>query len=80
MRQRKKEDANNDLLDFEDSPCETLTNLVEDFEALEERVDKLENMHKDYVELTHKMLDTFKEFVLSLPDKEEKKNIQPKKK
>ena len=76
----EEEDANNDLLDFEDSPCETLTNLVEDFEALEERVDKLENMHKDYVELTHKMLDTFKEFVLSMPDKEEKKNGQPKKK
>ena len=76
----EEEDVNNDLLDFEDSPCETLTNLVEDFEALEERVDKLENMHKDYVELTHEMLDTFKEFVLNTPDKEEKKNGQPKKK
>lgn len=71
----------NDLLDFgEESPCETLEALEEDFEALEKRVDKLENMHKDYVALTHKMLDTFKEFVLSLPDKEEKKNAQPKKK
>lgn len=71
----------NDLIDFgDDEPCEALVDLIEDFEALEERVDKLEDMHKDYVALTHKMLDTFKEFVLSLPDKEEKKNAQPKKK
>ena len=73
--------SENDLLDFgEDSPCEVLEALEEDFESLEKRVDKLENMHKDYVALTHKMLDTFKEFVLSLPEKEEKKNAQPKKK
>jgi hypothetical protein len=37
-------------------------------------------MHKDYVALTHKMLDTFKEFVLNPSAKEEKKNVQPKKK
>ena len=77
-----------DLLDFGDeTPCETLEALEEDFEALEEKVEFLEQeirqlkgMHKDYVALTNKMLDTFKEFVLSLPDKEEKKNAQPKKK
>jgi len=68
----------NDLIDFGDeTSCEALEDLIEDFEALEERVDKLEDMHKDYVALTHKMLDTFKEFVLNLPDK---KNAQPKKK
>ena len=77
-----------DLLDFGDeTPCEALEALEEDFEALEERVESLEQeirqlkgMHKDYVALTHKMLDTFKEFVFSLSDKEEKKNAQPKKK
>ena len=77
-----------DLLDFDDeTPCEALEALEEDFEALEERVESLEqeirqlkDMHKDYVALTHKMLDTFKEFVLSMPEKEEKKNAQPKKK
>ena len=78
----------NDLLDFDDeTPCEALEALEEDFEALEKKVESLEQeieqlkgMHKDYVALTHKMLDTFKEFVLSLPDKEEKKNAQPNKK
>ena len=71
----------NDLLDFgDDNSCEALETLEEDFETLERRVDKLEGMHKDYVVLTNKMLDTFKEFILSLPDKEEKKNAQPKKK
>lgn len=78
----------NDLLDFGDeTPCEALEALEEDFEALEEKVESLEQeieqlkgMHKDYVALTHKMLDTFKEFVLSPSDKEEKKNAQPKKK
>jgi hypothetical protein len=77
-----------DLLDFDDeTPCEALEALEEDFEALEERVESLEqeirqlkDMHKDYVALTHKMLDTFKEFVLSIPEKDEKKNAQPKKK
>ena len=78
----------NDLLDFEDEePCEALAGLIEDFESLEERVESLEqeirqlkHIHKDYVDLTNKMLDTFKEVVLSLPEKEEKKNAQPKKK
>ena len=78
----------NDLIDFGDeTPCEALEALEEDFEALEERVESLEQeirqlkgIHKDYVALTNKMLDTFKEFVIDLPDKEDKKNTQPKKK
>ena len=77
-----------DLLDFGDeTSCEALEALEEDFEALEERVEKLEEqtsnlitMHNDFVRLMTDMLDTFKKFVLSLPDKEEKKNAQPKKK
>ena len=80
--------SENDLLDFsDDEACEELEALEEDFEVLEGRVESLEqeirqlkDIHKDYVTLTHKMLDTFKEFVLSLPEKEEKKNVQPKKK
>jgi hypothetical protein len=80
--------SESDLLDFGDeTPCEALEALEEDFEALEEKVESLEQeveqlkgMHKDYVALTHKMLDTFKEFVLNPSDKEEKKNVQPKKK
>lgn len=79
----------NDLLDFgNETPCEALEALEEDFEALEDKVESLEqeikqlkDMHKDYVALIHKMLDTFKEFVIGLPDKEEKKpTAQPKKK
>lgn len=71
----------NDLLDFgEDTPCNILEALVEDFEALEKRVDKLENIYKDYVELTHKTLDTFREFISNMSNKEEKKNAQSKKK
>lgn len=77
-----------DLLDFGDeTSCEALEALEEDFESLEEKVESLEqeirqlkDIHKDYVVLTNKMLDTFKEFVLNLPEKEEKKNAQPKKK
>ena len=76
------------LIDFGDeTPCEALEALEEDFEKLEEKVEYLEQeirqlkgMHKDYVSLTYNMLDTFKEFVLNLPNKEEKKNAQPKKK
>lgn len=72
---------NTDLIDFGgEEPCETLADLIEDFEVLEEKVDKLENMHKDYISLINKMLDTFKEFVLNLPEEKEKKNAQPKKK
>lgn len=77
---REDEEINNDILDFENTPCEILENLIEDFETLEERVDKLETIHEDYVNLTHEMLDTFKEFVLSLPDREGKKTTQAKKK
>ena len=74
--------SEDDLLDFQDSePCEELKQLYEAFCTLEERVTKLEGMHKDYVALTHKMLDTFKEFFIGCPGKEEKKqNAQPKKK
>ena len=90
-REVEEEEVNtpeNDLLDFgEESPCEALEAFEEDFEALEDKVESLEQeirqlkgMHKDYVALTHKMLDTFKEFVLNPSDKEEKKNVQPKKK
>ena len=79
--EEEEDTPDNDLLDFGDEPsCEALEALEEDFETLERRVDKLEDIHKDYVALTNKMLDTFKEFILSLPDNEEKKNAQPKKK
>ena len=81
-REEDEDDNNpeNDLLDFGDeTPCEALEALEEDFEALEERVESLEQeirqlkgMHMDYVAL--------KEFVLGRPEKEEKKNAQPKKK
>lgn len=84
-REEEEEEVNtpeDDLLDFQDSePCEELKQLYEAFCTLEERVTKLESMHKDYVALTHKMLDTFKEFFIGCSGKEEKKqNAQPKKK
>lgn len=85
-------DPEEEMVDFDrgEDPCpygygQLLDATIEDQEKLEGRVESLEQeikqlkgMHKDYVELTHKMLDTFKEFVLSL-DKESK-NAQPKKK
>jgi len=87
------EDSEEEMVDFDkgEDPCpygygQLLDATIEDQERLEGRVESLEQeirqlkgMHKDYVALTHKMLDTFKEFVLSLPDKESK-NAQPKKK
>lgn len=84
-REVEEEEVNtpeDDLLDFQDGePCEELKQLYEAFCTLEERVTKLESMHKDYVALTHEMLDTFKEFFIGCPGKEEKKqNAQPKKK
>ena len=41
VKERDAEDEDNDLLDF-GNPCEELQALVEDFEALEKRVEELE--------------------------------------
>lgn len=40
-REVEEEEDNNDLLNF-DVPCEELSDLIEDFEALEQRFDSLE--------------------------------------
>ena len=61
-----------DLIDFQDEPCESLVDLEEDFEALEERVDNIEGLIKEIYE-------TVKSITADLK-KEEKKNAQPKKK
>jgi hypothetical protein len=68
----EREVEEEDLIDFEDEPCEALSALEEDFEALEERVDNIEG-------LTKEIYDTVKSIVAEI-EKEEKKNAQPKKK
>ena len=61
-----------DLIDFEDDPCEALSALEEDLEALEERVDNIEGLLKE-------IYDSVKSITAEIK-KEEKKNAQPKKK
>ena len=61
-----------DLIDFEDEPCEALSALEEDLEALEERVDNIEGLLKE-------IYDSVKSITAEIK-KEEKKNAQSKKK
>ena len=61
-------EKDNDLIDFGDEPCEELADLIEDFEALEERVDNMEKMIKEVYDLIKSSV------------KEEKKTAQSKKK
>lgn len=69
VQEREVEDEkDNDLIDFDDEPCEELSALIEDFEALEERVDNMEKMIKEVYDL------------IKASVKEEKKTAQPKKK
>ena len=64
----EREVEEDDLIDFGDEPCEALTALEEDFEALEKRVDSLETE-------VHKLVEA----LIEDADKE-KKNARPKKK
>ena len=69
VQEREVEDEkDNDLIDFDDEPCEELSALIEDFEALEERVDNMEKMIKEVYDL------------IKASVKEEKKTAQSKKK
>lgn len=61
-----------DLIDFEDEPCEALSALEDNFEALEERVDNIEGLLKE-------IYDSVKSITAEI-EKEGKKNAQPKKK
>ena len=45
------EEQKDDLINFSDEPCDTLSDLIEDFEALEDRVDSMEKMIKDIYSL-----------------------------
>ena len=62
-----EEEEENDLIDFGE-PCEELSDLIENFEALEERVDSMEKMIKEVYDL------------IKASVKEEKKTAQSKKK
>lgn len=53
----EQEVEDNELLDFEDEPCETLETLLEDFDILEERVDKLEEQQKKVLGNLDKVMD-----------------------
>ena len=76
-----EEDEDNDLLDFDEDECDTLEEVLEDYENLEERVGileeevcKLTDLHKDYMALTDKMYNTLasmKEVMLELSGKKE---------
>lgn len=69
VEEREIEEENaNSLLDFGE-PCETLSGLIKDFETLEDRVEKMEDMIK---EIYHLIKEEVK------PKKEN--NTQPKKK
>lgn len=68
----EREVEEEDLIDFKDGPCEVLSALEEDFEALEERADNIEGLIKE-------IYDTVKSIVAEI-EKEEKKNASPKKK
>ena len=63
-----------DLIDFEDDPCEALSALEEDLEALEERVDNLEALVKGINNEVQKLVDAL------IEEANKKKNAQPKKK
>ena len=68
----KESEDQQDIINFEDKPCEELSNLIEDFEGLEERFDNLEEFTKGmYAELKK---------LVELQIKEEKKTASPKKK
>jgi len=68
----EREVEEEDLIDFEDESCEALSDLEEDFEALEERVDNIEGLLKE-------IYDSVKSITAEI-EKEEKKNAQSKKK
>ena len=63
-----------DLIDFEDDPCEALSALEEDLEALEERVDNLEALVKGINNEVQKLVDAL------IEEANKKKNARPKKK
>ena len=63
-----------DLIDFEDDPCEALSALEEGLEVLEERVDNLEALVKGINNEVQKLVDAL------IEEANKKKNAQPKKK
>lgn len=71
-REEEKEDDDDELLDFDCEPCETLEQLLTDFETLEERFDKLEaslNTLSECITVLKKEIDAV----------QNKKTAQPKK-
>ena len=71
----EREVEEEDLIDFEDDPCEALSALEEDLETLEERVDSLETLVKNVNNEVLKLIDA----LIEDADKK-KKNASPKKK
>lgn len=64
------EEQKDDLINFSDEPCDTLSDLIEDFEALEDRVDNMEKMIKEIYSLISS----------EVKEEKEKKNASSKKK
>jgi hypothetical protein len=72
----EEETPDDELLDFDDEkPCEILEDLIEDFETLEERVDKIETITTDVLKELTKVVK-----VLIEERKEKETPASPKKK
>lgn len=69
---QEREVEENNLIDFGEEPCDALAALEEDFEVLEERLDKLEEFTKGIYEELKKLVE--------LQIKEEKKTAKSQKK
>ncbi len=77
VEEEEENTSEEDLLDFvEDGPCEVLEALEEDFEALEKRVDKLEDLTLGVLK---EMTTLIKELIGEKKEKEGKKSTQSKK-
>ena len=50
-----------DLIDFGGTGCEALDDLIEDFETLEERVDKLEERQDEFIKIINNLIECWKE-------------------
>lgn len=51
---QERDSEKSEILEFAEEPCDTLANLIEDFETLEERVDKLEEVCKELKKVIEK--------------------------
>ena len=70
----------------EEQPCDTLNALIEDFETLEQKVEKIDSkvekfidMHKTQLEMTSHLIEAFKDFMCCPVEKHTHKKFSEKK-